>query len=171
MTDEELIDIYANAPIEKDRFEILKLEALWFSETYFLQNVYSEDIETLVDGVTQTIRYAPFRTGGESSSEELEYQVNTVLQNINDLIAKESENFNPDLRGDDRLPKITVYEFISYRDGTFKQSTNPSVTVRLNDMNRDEEGTNLLASTTPTNSQTTGEVVTVNRNPMLKAFL
>lgn len=171
MTDEELIDIYANAPIEKDRFELLKLEATWFSQTYYLQGTYSEEIEVEIDGVLQTVKYAPLRTGGESSSDELEYEVNTVIQSVNDLIAKESDNFDPSLRGNDRLPKMTVYEFISYRNGDIKQSSNPSVSVRLNDMNRDENATNLVASTVPTNQQATGEVVTINRNPMLKAFL
>lgn len=171
MTDEELIEIYSTAPIEKDHFEIIKLEAEWFSQTYYLQYTYNENIEAEIDGVLQEVLYAPMETGGTSSTEELEYQVNLVLQNINDLIAKESDNFDPTLRNDSRLPKMTVYEFISYRDGSFRQSTNPSIRVRINENNRDELGSQFSASTKPTNSQTTGEVVSVRRVPMLRAFL
>lgn len=169
-TDQELIDIYVNAPIEKDRFEVVKLEAQWFTETYFLQTTYSEVIEAEVDGVLQSLQYAPFETGGQTSSDELEYRVAVVIQYVNDLIAKQSDNFDPSLRGDARLPKVTIYEFISYRDGTFKQSTAKPITMRLNMVSRDEDGTSLEASTIPTNSQTTGEIVTTTRFPMLKAF-
>ena len=172
INDEELKEIYVNAPIEKSTFEVLTLKATWFSQDYYLQNAFNENIEiTLETSEVVTALYAPFESGEGENNEELNYEKNVILQNINDLIAKETENFNPDLPEDERLPKLESRVFKVYRDGTYEIANVAPIRVDTKNMTRDEFGVTINATTKPVNSQATGETATVNRVPMLRAFL
>lgn len=173
MTSDELKEIYANAPVSSTDFEVVALKAPWFSQSYYLQNVTTEDLEvTLETGVTVTAKYAPMSIGQSSSNSDLNNERTVVLQDVNDLIASEQVRFNPDIH-DPNDAKIESRGYIFYRDGTVSslQTSVTSVTVR--EVTRDSENANssIRASSKPTNDSATGERCTVTRVPMLRGYL
>lgn len=173
MTTDELKEIYANAPVDKIDFEVVALKAPWFSQDYYLQNVMTDDIEVVLEtGATVTVKYAPMSIGQSSSNSDLNNERTIVLQDVNDLIASEQVNFNPDIH-DPNDAKIESRGYIYYRNGTVSsiQTSVTSVTVR--EITRDSKNANssIRASSKPTNDSATGERCTITRVPMLRGYL
>lgn len=172
MTTDELKAIYANAPVESVDFEVVTLKAPWFSQDYHLQNIDTEDIEvTLENSSVVTAKYAPMSIGQSSSNADLNNERTVVLQDVNDIIASEQSNYNPDIHNPEDA-KIESRGYIYYRNGTVSslQTSVTSVTVR--EVTRDSKNANssIRASSKPANDSATGERATVTRVPMLRGF-
>lgn len=172
MTTDELKAIYANAPVESTDFEVVTLKAPWFSQDYHLQNISTDDIEvTLEDTSVVTAKYAPMSIGQSSSNADLNNERTVVLQDVNDIIASEQGNYNPDIHNPEDA-KIESRGYIYYRNGTVSslQTSVTSVTVR--EVTRDSRNANssIRASSKPANDSATGERATVTRVPMLRGF-
>lgn len=172
MTTDELKAIYANAPVESTDFEVVTLKAPWFSQDYHLQNIDTEDIEvTLEDNSVVTAKYAPMSIGQSSSNADLNNERTVVLQDVNDIIASEQSNYDPDIHNPEDA-KIESRGYIYYRNGTVSslQTSVTSVTVR--EVTRDSRNANssIRASSKPANDSATGERATVTRVPMLRGF-
>lgn len=173
MTTDEMKAIYASAPVSSTRFEVVSIEAPWFSQIYYLQNVSVEDIQvTLETSEVVTARYAPLGLGEASSNADLNYERNIVIQMVNDLLAAEQDNFNPEIHNpDDQIVKSRGY--IYYRNGTISSIQTSVVKTRVRDITRDSKtgASNIRISTKPGNQNATGEVATISRVPMLRGFL
>lgn len=168
ITDSELREIYANAPVEKAQLEIISIEADWFSQTYYLQNVDVDDIDVVLEtGVTVTANYAPMAIGQASSNDDLNYERSVVIQMLNDIIASEVMNFNPLT---DKPPTLKSRGYILYRDGSVSGIRTGVTKLEIIDTDRDEQGASLNASTTRVDDLSTGIVATTTLVPMLKAF-
>lgn len=170
ITDDELREIYANAPVEKDEFEVISLSAPWFTQTYYLQNTFVDGVDvTLDDGVTVvTAEYAPMAIGQASSNADMSYTREFTIQQVNDIIATEISGRDPALR-----QKVTVSSrgYVMYRDGTVSAQKTPTISTEVTKTTRNNIGTTIGTATKPVNNTTTGEVATVTRVPMLKGFL
>lgn len=170
ITDSELREIYSNAPVEKDTFEVLALKADWFTQDYYIQHTFTEGVEVpLEDGVTYVIAdYAPADIGQASSNADLTYERTIVIQQINDLISSEAVRFNPDTDG---LPVLESRGYVMYRDGTVSQLKTPVIKLDITKLTRNEMGASIAASSKPVNVQATGELATIERVPMYRGFL
>ena len=95
MTDEEIREIYASAPVSKTVIEVVELSAPWFSKTYYLQRQMTDSIEvTLETGETVVAEYVPMSIDQSSSNADLNYERNIVIQQVNDIIASEQTNYD-----------------------------------------------------------------------------
>lgn len=169
VTDEELREIYANAPTGKTYFEVIAIKASWFSQTYYLQNQVYDSIEiTLEDDSTVIADYVPMSINQASSNSDLNYERNITVQEVNDVIAKEVTNFNPLT---DDMPVLESRGYVLYRDGTISQLKTPVISVDVQELTRDEQGTQINATATKTDDLSTGEMCTLSRVPMLKGYL
>ncbi len=173
MNSQELREIYASAPVSSTPFEVVSIQAPWFSKTYYLQNVFTEDIQvTLETGAVVDVLYAPMSLGESSSNADLNYERTIIIQYVNDILAAEQENYNPDIHNpDDQLVKSRGY--IYYRSGLISPLQTSVVTTRVRDIIRDSEtgASKVRISSKPANETATGEVATVRRVPMLKGFV
>lgn len=173
MNSTELRQIYASAPVSATPFEVVSIEAPWFSKTYYLQNVFTEDIQvTLETGAVVDVLYAPMSLAEGSSNADLNYERNIVVQFVNDILAGEQENYNPDIHNpNDHLVKSRGY--IYYRTGEISSLQTSVKTTRVRDITRDAEtgASNIRISSKPANETATGEVATIRRVPMLKGFI
>ena len=168
ITDAELRELYANAPVEKSQLEVISVQADWFSKTYYLQNVDVDGIDVpLETGETVTADYAPMAIGQASSNDDLNYERTITIQLVNDIIANEVVNFNPLT---DSPPSLYSRGYILYRDGSVSGLKTGVVKLEILDLDRDEKGASINASTTRVDDLSTGEVATTTRVPMLKAF-
>lgn len=169
ITDSELREIYANAPVVKDTFEVITIKASWFSKDYHLQHAFTENIDVeLETSEIVTAEYAPMELGQASSNADMSYERNIVIQQVNDVIAGEIALRNP---GSNELPIIESRGYVMYRDGTVSQLKTPVITTEVTKTTRDNLSVSIASNTKPVNSQATGEVVTTTRVPMLKGFL
>ena len=168
-TDSELREIYANAPVVKDTFEVITITASWFSKAYHLQHSFTEGIDVeLETSEVVTAEYAPMEIGQASSNADLVYERNIIIQQVNDVIASEISLRDPEST---ELPVIESRGYVMYRDGTVSQLKTPVTRTDISKTTRNEIGVSIASSTKPVNAQATGESVTTTRVPMTKAFL
>ena len=121
MTDEEIRQIYASAPVSKEVIEVFELSASWFTKTYYLQRQITDEIEVpLETGEVVIATYAPMSADQSSSNADLNYERNIVIQQVNDIIASEQSRYDPDIHGDE-LPMFTSRGYIIYRNGDICQ--------------------------------------------------
>ena len=171
MTNEEIREIYASAPVSREVFEVIELSSSWFSKSYYLQRATTDSIDvTLEDGDVVTAEYVPMSLGQSSSNEDLNYERNIIVQMVNDTIAGEQANYDYDTHGDE-MPQLTSRGYILYRNGDVSQIKQPAIKLPVRKMRRDTSGAVFNVSTKPANESATGEVATVTRVPMLKGFL
>ncbi len=168
VTDSDLREIFANAPRTKTYLEIITLKADWFSQDYHLQNKVCEDLEIEIDGETVDVLYAPMSLGQSSSNQDLNFERNVTIQMVNDIIGAELANFDPSTHSQ---PTLESRGYVYYRDGTISDLKTPVVSLPIDSIDRDEQGTSFTASTTPTDDLPTGEVATLVRVPMLRGYL
>lgn len=170
ITDEELEFIFANAPVEKSRFEVIELGCDWFSQTYYLQYQYSEDIELLLENNEPIVaQYAPMKVTEATSNEDMTYDRSITVNEVNDIIANELARYNP-VTHKGVFPYMKSRLYVAYRDGTFSLVKFGPVKTIITDVQRTTEGALISTSLTPVNRKTTGEVATVTRVPMLAAY-
>ena len=169
ITDSELREIYANAPVVKDTFEVISITASWFSKDYYLQHNFTEGIEVELETTEVVLaEYAPMEIGRASSNADMVYERNIVVQQVNDVIADEIALRDPE---SDELPIIESRGYVMYRDGTVSQLKTPVTRTEVSKTTRNEIGVSIASSTKPVNAQATGETVTTTRVPMLRGFL
>ena len=167
MTDEEIRQIYASAPVSKEVIEVFELSASWFTKTYYLQRQMTDEIEVpLETGEVVIASYAPISADQSSSNADLNYERNIVIQQVNDIIASEQSRYDPDIHGDE-LPMFTSRGYILYRNGDISQIKQPPIRLPIRKMRRDDRGTLFNVTTKPANQWATGEVATTTRGPML----
>lgn len=173
MNSEELKAIYANAPVSSTPFEVISLHAPWFSQTYYLQNVTTDEIQvTLETDEVVNVIYAPMGLGQSSSNGDLNYERNIIIQMVNDIIASEQDNFDPEIHNPlDQYVQSRGY--IYYRTGDISSIQTTPVISYIRDITTDSEtcSANIRLSSKPSNESATGEVATITRVPMLKGFI
>ena len=171
MTNEEIREIYASAPVTKETIEVIELSASWFTRKYYLQRQMTDDIDiTLETGEVVTANYAPMSLDQSSSNADLAYERNVVIQQVNDIIASGQARYDPDIHGDE-MPMFVSRGYILYRNGTVSQIKQPPIKLPIRKMRRDDKGTVFNVTTKPANQSATGEMCTVTRVPMVKGFL
>lgn len=169
ITDSELREIYSNAPVVKDTFEVITLKAPWFSREYHIQHQFTYDVDVKLEtGEWVTAQYAPARFNQSSSNADMEYSRTIIIEQINDIIAAEIVN-----RTDRNSGKILVQSriYVMYRDGTISNLKSDVITTEVQKVTRNELGAAITTSTKPINNVATGEVANVARVPMLRGFL
>ncbi len=167
ITDSELREIYANAPIAMDTFEVITIKSSWFE--YHVQNAFADDIDVeLEDGTTVTARYVPMSTAQASDSADLVYERTLEVQEVNDIISGELALRDPEST---EQPVIESRGYVMYRDGTVSALKTPVISTEVSKCVRNYQGCSFTASTVPVNSKATGERATVTRVPMLQGFL
>ena len=173
MNSEELREIYASAPVMSTPFEVISISAPWFSQTYHLQNILTEDIQvTLETTEVVTVNYAPMGISQSNNNADLNYERSIVIQQVNDLIAAEQDNFDPEIH-DPNDAKIESRGYIYYRNGDISSIQTGVISVTIREIIRDSKNgaSNITAKSKPANETATGEVATINRVPMLRGFL
>lgn len=173
MTSDELKEIYANAPDSSIDFELIAIKAPWFSQDYYLQNIDTEDFNVVLEtSQTVTAKYVPMSIGRTSSNADLNDERTIVIQDVNDVIASEQANFDPEIH-DPEDAKIEHRGYIRYRNGTVSSIQTSVTSVTLRDVTRDSKNasSSLRASTKPANEFATGERATIQRVPMLRGFI
>lgn len=173
MTSDELKEVYASAPVSSTDLEVISLSAPWFTKIYYLQNVDTDPIDVVLEtNETVTVYYAPIGLGQTSSNADLNYERSIIIEEVNDIIASEQANFNPDVHNPDDA-KISSRGYIYYRNGTVSAIQTSVTTVTIREVVRSAKSgsVNISASSTPANETSTGEVATISRVPMLKGFL
>lgn len=172
MTSEELKKLYASAPVAKIDFEVASIHAPWFSKVYYLQNMFTETVSVKLEtGVFVSAEYAPMALGKASSNADLNYERNIVVGMVNDILAAEQSNFDPDIHDPD-TQYVQSRIYIRYADGTISDIQSSVVTTYVRDITRDSKtySSTIRISSKPVNDSATGEVATISRVPMLKGF-
>jgi hypothetical protein len=171
MTDEEIRQITASAPVSKETIEIIELSASWFTRKYYLQRQVTDDIEVVLEtGETVTANYAPMSLNQSSNNADLNYERNIIIQQVNDIIAEEQSRYDPDIH-DNEFPMFISRGYVLYRNGDISQIKQQPIRLPIRKMRRDERGALFNVTTKPANQSATGEVCTVTRAPMTKGFL
>jgi len=171
MTPDEIRKIFASAPVDETELEVVSFNASWFSQVYYLQRQFTEDIQVVLeDASTVTAMYAPMNLEQASSNQDLSHERNIVIQMVNDIIASENDNYDPVTHGSE-MPVFTSRVYIAYRDGTISSLMYGPITLPVRKISNNSEGISISVSTKPANESATGEIATVTRVPMLKGFV
>lgn len=172
ITDQDLKEIYANAPVEKDYFQVIKLSAPWFSQDYYVQNTFVDGINVQLEnsGGTVSAEYAPMVIGESSNNADMNYERSITIQSLNDIIADEISNRDPEANQND-VVTVEFRTYVMYRNGTVSGPRGAIPSTRVTKVSRNELGSSLTTSSKPINNVRTGEVVTLTRVPMLEGYL
>jgi hypothetical protein len=170
MTPDDIKKIYASAPVDRTTLEVVSFSASWFSKTHYLQRQFTDDIQvTLETGVVVNVLYAPMNLEQASSNSDLNYERNVTIQQVNDIIASENDNYDPETNSDE-MPVFQSRGYIAYRDNTISAIQYGPITLPVRSMTTNNQGTIISITTKPGNEYATGEMATVTRVPMLKGF-
>tara|TARA_R110002020_G_scaffold67718_4_gene177635 strand:- start:6214 stop:6729 length:516 start_codon:yes stop_codon:yes gene_type:complete len=168
-TDIELKNIFTTAPKDKEILEVVSIKAAWFSQDYHLQGQVPDGIEVTLDTAEAvTAFYAPLELSQASSNADLSQTRSIVLQQINDIIASEVDNYNPLT---DSKPYIESRAFVIYEDETISAQKQTTITMDLNEIGFDEQGAQIGASSKLVDESATGELATVERNPLFRGLI
>ncbi len=171
MTPDEIKSIYASAPVGKTELEVISFYAPWFSKTYYLQRQFTEDIQVKLEtDVVVDVLYAPMNIDQASSNADLNYERNISIQMVNDLIAAENDNYDPEVNGN-QTPIFQSRGFVAYRDGTISDIKYGPITLPVKTIKTNNQGAVINVTTKPGNDYATGETATVTRVPMLRGFV
>ena len=171
MTPDEIKAIYVSAPVDRTELEIISFSAPWFTKTYYLQRQFTENIQvTLETNEVVDVLYAPMNIDQASSNADLNYERNISIQMVNDLIAAENDNYDPEINGS-QTPIFQSRGFIAYRDGTISGIKYGPITLPVKTIKTNNQGAVINVTTKPGNDYATGEVATVTRVPMLRGFV
>ncbi len=171
MNSEELKEIYASAPVSSTQFEVVTLTAPWFSKVYYLQSMFTEELQvTLETGAVVDVMYAPMSLGESSSNADLNYERTIVIQMVNDIIAQEQARFDPGIHNR-RDQYIESRGYIYYRDGSISSIQTGVIKTTVRNVIRNANGANIRTSSKPSNESATGELATITRVPMLRGFV
>ena len=163
MTPDEIKKIYASAPVGRTTLEVISFSASWFSKTYYLQRQFTEDIEVVLENDTVVdVLYAPMSVEQASSNADLNYERNVVIQMVNDIIASENDNYDPEVHGSE-MPLFQSRGYIAYRDGTISSIQYGPITLPVRKMKTNNQGSVINVTTKPSNESSTGEIATVTR--------
>jgi len=168
ISDSELREIYANAPVVKETFEVVTFRSSWFE--FHLQNAFAGEVVEVEfeDGSLVDAVYAPMRVDQASNNADMNYSRTIVIQAINDLIAEQIA-LRPD--GSEERPVIEGRMFVMYRDGTISRMKGPVIQTEVLRTVRDAQGTKIDTAVKPVNNVATGEIATISRVPMLRGVL
>lgn len=169
ITDTELMEIYSNAPVIKDTFQVYCIYASWFSEKVYFQNRFVDGVDvTLEDDTEVTAIFLPVSATESGNNGDMSYSRSLVIQAVNDRIAHEIS-----LRDYDSDEYITVETrlYVMYRNGLSVQMKNDVITTKVSETTRNEKGTSVSSTSTPVTLQSTGERVSVSKVPMIKGWL
>tara|TARA_R110000850_G_scaffold5143_6_gene21838 strand:+ start:91 stop:606 length:516 start_codon:yes stop_codon:yes gene_type:complete len=171
MTPDKIRKIYASAPVNQTTLEVLSFSAPWFSKVYHLQRQVTEEIQvTLETGEIVDVLYVPMNIDQASSNADLVYERSVNIHMVNDLIASENDNYDPEINAG-QTPTFKSRGFILYRDGTVSDLKVGPVVLPVRSIKTNEQGSLLNVSTKPSNESSTGELATVTRVPMLRGFI
>lgn len=172
MNTEELKKLYASAPTASTEFEVASLHAPWFSQVYYLQNMFTEPVTVRLEtGAYVSAQYAPMSLSKASSNADLNYERNVIVAQVNDILAAEQANFNPEIHNPDSQYVVSRM-YVRYSDGSISALQGSPVTTYVRDITRDSKtyASTIRISSKPANESATGEIATVSRVPMLKGF-
>lgn len=165
--DNELREIYANAPVIKNTFEVVTFKSSWFE--YHLQNTFAENVDVEFEqGIVVTAQYAPMRLSQSNSNVDMNYERSIVIEMVNDEIASQISQRDP---ASNELPTVESRFFIAYRDGTISSLKSPVVKTQVKSVRRNSQGAEITTTSKPVNQNKTGEVCTLKRAPGLRAYL
>lgn len=166
VNDEELREIYANAPLPKTAFIVVSLDATWFTQKFYLQNVSTDDIEVVLEtGETVVAEYAPMNYTEAGNNDDMSYTRTVLIQQVNDIIAAQMDNRQ---YGDNSNVNVEFRTYIMMRDGTISSIKDRVVRTQVVSLQRNAQGAKIDTSTKPITKTTTGEKQTTTRFPMLK---
>lgn len=167
--DDDLAEIYSSAPVEKDSFEVVKLNAPWFSKIYYLQYSFVEGITiTLENDENVFAEYCPMSISGSNNNGDMTYVRKLNIQYVNDLIASELQN--RDYNNEEKI-SVEMRGYVSYRDGTVSQVKTVVTNLKADNIIRSSVGASITVSSKPVNNLSTGERVSLDKNPMLRGFI
>ncbi len=170
MTPDEVKAIYANAPVEQSTLEVISFSASWFTQKYYLQSQFTKDIQVVIeDDSTVDVLYAPMSVDQSSSNADLNHERNLVIQMVNDLIAFENDNYDPEIHGNE-TPIFQSRGYICYRDGTISDLQYGPISLPVRKIKSASQGAIMSISTKPSNESATGQLATTTKIPMLRGF-
>jgi hypothetical protein len=171
MTPDDIKKIYANAPVAEETLEVISFNASWFSQKYYLQHQLGEDIDvTLETAAVVSASYVPMNISQASDNADLSHERNVTIEMVNDIIASENDNYDPEVHGDE-MPEFQSRGYIIYRDGTVSGIKYGPVTLPIRSMVSTNQGSAFTVTAKPTNEYPTGEIATISRVPMLRGFI
>lgn len=174
LTDDDLKEIFTSAPVSMTDFEVIEVNAPWFTDgAYFIQNVDVNGVNvTLESGIEVLAIYAPASITQASSNSDLNYERKITLQDVNDIIANEIDNYKPeDWRKGAGMLVVKSRSYIMYRDGSVSKIKSGPIIMKSDSIDFSEEGAAFSPSTKTVNENATGERFTTTRFKGLKGFI
>ena len=167
--EDELQEIIASFVTDKGETEIVRVSHPNIQTLYLSEKV--KDGQTIIDenGQTQTVTYVPMKLGDESSGQLLLNERPLTLQGINDLVASEEDKIPTD--SEEKI-KVDVLTYIHDYDGNLSEVAQGPYRYfnQKTTYSSKSNSATLTISTTPTNTDTTGDLFTQNNYPTLKGF-
>jgi hypothetical protein len=155
------------------RSNVIELETLEishpsFSKTYFIvRNSIAGLTATLEDGRVITFDYYPVRITPMAASDDLDQAIKIEFGDLGQILPTELDRIN--VAGTFGTKPVVKYR--TFRSDDLSQPMNGPVLFEISDMPFSKDGVAFEAGAPKVNYNTTGEVYTNDRFPMLRGFL
>ena len=159
---------FLNSPSSIVQLETIEISHPSFSKIYrVVRNAIQGIVATLEDTTNATFDYYPLRLTPTKSSDDLDQAIKVELGDLGEIIPQEID-----------LVAIAstygtkpVFKYRTYRSDDLSSPLFGPLNLVINNLSFAKEGASFNAEAPKININSTGELYTINRFPMLKGFL
>lgn len=150
------------------QLETVEISHPSFSQTYrIVRNAIQGMSATLEDATLGVFQYYPLRLTPTKASDDLDQVIKTELGDLGQVIPQELDNVNA---AGTFLTK-PVFKYRTFRSDDLSAPLFGPLTLQVSNLSFTKQGCSFDAAAPTINVNSTGEVYTINRFPMLKGFL
>lgn len=161
-------EFFLNSAGSVIQFETVEITHPSFSKTYsIVRNAINGLSATLEDTTVRQFEYYPLRITPSKSSDDLDQALKIELGDLGQVIPQELDNVNA---AGTFLTK-PVFKYRTFRSDDLSSPLFGPLVLTINGLAFNKQGVSFNAEAPKVNINSTGEIYTINRFPMLKGFL
>lgn len=164
----DLTDYYLNSRSNIVQYETLEIYHIDFTKTYFVVRNNTKGLTaTLETSSSQFFDYCPMRITQNTVGNDLDFVLTIEFGDVGELLPFELDEVF-DANGLFTKPTL---KYRTFRSDDLSSPMFGPIELEVTEFSFDRYGAKFEATATKTNSQKTGELYTIDRFPMLRAFL
>jgi hypothetical protein len=162
------VDFFLNSDSKVVELELLEISHPDFSQVYrIVRNKISGVTVTLEDSSVETFDYYPLQIKPTASSDDLDQKLEIILGDLGSVLPMELDNVN--VAGTFGIKPVCIYR--TYRSDDLSAPLNGPIEFEIRNISFKKQGASFDAVAPRLNVNSTGEIYSIDRFPMLAGFL
>jgi len=164
----DIIDYYLNSASNIVQYETIEISHPDFTQSYFFVRNNTEGLTALIEGsVSKDFDYLPMKITENPSSADLDYSLTVEFGDLGEYLPLELDAV---VDADGLFVEPTLV-YRTFRSDDLTEPLVGPIILKIKSFAFDRYGSVFQATADRANSQKTGELYTISRFPILRAFL